>query len=779
MAPTSLQQGYLGLVKRKGVERRFFVLHDDRLEYYRSEGDALDPQKQASKVEMWLARPRRRARRGRIGDQTATLREVAAGDAKAWTAALLSATGQGGEERAAEGEGPAQELGGEGPGAAPGEAAGAAAAQSPAPGAVVHEGPLEVVKGRSAPLRHGVLTGAQFAYYASRDEYLQGAAPRGRAPLVDVTSLRCSTRSGLMAMTVKDYDKVLSFRPRGGNSELEVWASKWKDALALWSGAPMVEQSDDEGHDDPRLKEGTFLVNRSGQVQSRHFVLYSDRMVSWSSKACCDGRDAPTYEFSLSEVDDIEILDNGLDVYLRGTTEPLTLLGPAGQELDAWAEAISRVLEGHGPGEPHGARPVALEPSRPWNALDGPGAAPSSAPQPSVSSGAAATKLFKEGLLGFAEGSGLVWKYCVLEQDHLSAWSDVGAAAARKSPDLVLDISAGGAFRAAGAGFVVTCGKGKVGVHVGADGDLPGWSQALSQAFSAHAFDAESSDKVSAWRPPSRHSHAGPPAPSVGLASGGPSGAAGSSRAAGRQRSRSAEPGGRGTPGWLPACALRAPARRPTLGQVELWADVERRAPKLRRDSSREAPRSMVIQSHGAGADAAVLLHGAAAKFHSGSTPSSGPMRRAAEVDGKSAVQTRDSSAPLLGRSPQTLPGKVTDSGFSTARCLPARAEVGSAAHGWSKISGENRAITTASLVVQGQQPCAPKVTAAGRASPSPPPSGRDRRAVSGKITGASSASPPSGRGAHAIAGKITDASRSGLRGWAARTPAAAVIKCH
>jgi hypothetical protein len=616
-----------------------------------------------------------------------------------------------------------------------------------------------VVKGKSAPLRHGVLTSAQFAYYASRDDYLQGAAPRGRAPLADVTSLRCSTRSGLIAMTVKDYDKVISLRPLGGKPELEVWASRWKDALAFWPGAPAVEQSDDEEDDDSRLKEGTFLVSRGGQVQARHFVLYSDRMVSWPSKACCDSHDAPTHEFSLSEVDDIDVLDNGLDVCLRDAPEPLTLLGPTGQELDAWAETISRVLEERGPGEFRDARPIAVE-CCPWDAQGDQSIVPSTKPRASVSSshGAVDTTFLKEGLLGFAKGKGLVWKYCVLEQDRLSAWSDVGAAAKRKSPDLVLDISASGCFQAAGAGFVVTCGKGKVGVHVGADGDIQGWSQAFSQAFNAHSFDAASPDTVSVWRPPSQYSHVGSPASSVALAGIGQSGTAGGSRVAAPRRSRSVEPGGRGTPGWLPACALHTPTRRPTTGQVELWADVARRSPRLRRDSSKEPPKSMVIKSHGAGAEAAVMLHGATAKFHSGSTPSSGPMRRGAEVDVKSAVQTRDISAPLLGKSPQTLPGKVTDSGFSTARCLLARAEVGSASHGWSKISGENRAIPASSVVVQ-QQPCTPKVTAARRASPSPPPSGRDRRAVSGKIT---------------------DAGRSDMRDrLAARRQAAAAIRCH
>ncbi|CAK0806930.1 unnamed protein product, partial [Prorocentrum cordatum] len=43
--------------------------------------------------------------------------------------------------------------------------------------------------------------------------------------------------------------------------------------------------------------------------------------------------------------------------------------------------------------------------------------------------------------------------------DHLSAWSDMGAAATRKSPDLVLDISSSGGFQAVGAGFVLACGR--------------------------------------------------------------------------------------------------------------------------------------------------------------------------------------------------------------------------------------------------------------------------------------------------------------------------------
>jgi len=133
--------------------------------------------------------------------------------------------------------------------------------------------------------------------------------------------------------------------------------------------------------------------------------------------------------------------------------------------------------------------------------------------------------------------------------------------------------------------------------------------------------------------------------------------------------------------------------------------------------------------------------------------PSSGPMRRGSEADGNSLVQARDSSASLLGKSPQALPGKVTDSGFSTARCLLAWAEVGSAAHNWSKISGENRAITTPSVVVQ-EQPCTLKVTASRSASPSPPPSGSDSRAVPGKISRASSPSPPSSRGARAVSGE-------------------------
>lgn len=749
MAPTSLQQGYLGLVKRKGVDKRFFVLHDGRLEYYRSEGDALDPSKPASKVFAMSTIAVTPQDDGsitlHIGDQTATLREIAAGDAKAWTDALISATGQGAEGEAPAQEEDAQEEAAQASNEKPGEAereaeagwSGAAArraswalaAPGPAADAVIHEAPLEVVKGKSAPLRYGVLTSAQFAYYTSRDEYLRGAAPRGMSPLADVTSLRCSPRSGLMAMTVKDYDKVIGLRPLGGKPELEVWASRWREALAFWPGAPAVDETDDEGSGGPRLKEGTFLVSRGGQVGARHFVLYSDRVVSWPSKACCDGRGAPTHEFSLSEVDDVEVLDNGLDVCLRGATEPLTLLGPTGQELDAWSEAISRILDPLPSTRPH--------PSSPPTAVD--------------------TKFLKEGLLGFAEGSGLVWKYCVLEQDSLSAWSDAGAAAARRSPDLVLDLSAGARFQAVGGGFVVTCGRGKVGVHVGAEGDLHGWSRALSQAFNAHAFGAAPPDAVSVWKPPPQCGHVGSPASAVGPAGGGQGGTAWSSRVAGPRRSRSVDP--RGTPGWLPACALHsAPVRRPTFGQVEIWADVERRSPKLRRDSSREAPKPMVIKSHGAGAEAAAMLHGAVAKFHSGSTPSGGPMRREAEVDGKSAVQTRDSSAPLLGRAPQALSCKVTDSGFSTARCLPARAEVGSAAHGWSKISGENRAIVSSSVVVQ--EPCTPKVTAVRRASPSPPPSGRDRRAVSGKITGASSPSPPSGRGARAFSAKITGAGR-------------------
>jgi hypothetical protein len=220
---------------------------------------------------------------------------------------------------------------------------------------------------------------------------------------------------------------------------------------------------------------------------------------------------------------------------------------------------------------------------------------------------------------------------------------------------------------------------------------------------------------------------------------------------------------------------MQTPTKRPTIGAAELWHEVARKSPKLRShgplDSSEEKAQ-MHITSHGGGAEAATMLHGPQAKFHCGSAPSSGPMRRGGpagvEVAGKSPVQTRDSSAPLLGIPVQVLPGKVTDSGFNTARCFPARAEVGTAP-GWSKISGrhEHRAIAITSVAVQ-EQPCTPKVTTSRRAGSSPPPSVRDRaiasRAVLGKITDVGSPAPPSGKDTRAVLGKITDAGRSDLR---------------
>lgn len=176
-------------------------------------------------------------------------------------------------------------------------------------------------------------------------------------------------------------------------------------------------------------------------------------------------------------------------------------------------------------------------------------------------------------------------------------------------------------------------------------------------------------------------------------------------------------------------------------------------------------------------AEAATAIHGLAAKFCIGSAPSGGPMRRGNEVAGKSPVQMRDSSAPLLGVAPQMIPGKVTDGGYPSSRCITARrAEVGA-----SKISGqhEHRTITITSVAVL-EQPCTPKVTTSRRAGSSPPPSVRERAnargAVLGKITNAGSPAPPSGRDPRAVMGKITDAGRGDLRDQlAARKQAAAV----
>jgi len=373
-----VHEGYLQWQKKKGLEDRYFVLYEDRLEYFTAEVDfslGKEPRGCIATCDIENFTVTDHGFTIRVGgkDQEFVVpegKEDDGDDARAWAQALMARVGSSGGGRLTAEATPA---------GTPAPTLGAATVpQDATPGAIASlcQGSLSVERKGKMVQRYFILLEDRLHYYEDAETAHTGQDPRGCIMLSDI--LRFEEADGSFRLQSRNEKKFLEFHT-ASEQDLAMWVSGWSTALAEQLGEAFVlrngKQQEHRGSSasvasalpapvpaaDPNappdvaaqagaeriLLQGRLGLVKDTKLEPRHFILFTNRFEYYSTEEDYKAGVTPRGQVGLQDVRGFEVASEG-SLVLTLTNREIGLWAATPEVAKSWGEAWAEVLQATG-----------------------------------------------------------------------------------------------------------------------------------------------------------------------------------------------------------------------------------------------------------------------------------------------------------------------------------------------------------------------------------------------------------------------------------------------
>eukprot|EP00929_Paragymnodinium_shiwhaense_P000984 TRINITY_DN101198_c0_g1_i1.p1 TRINITY_DN101198_c0_g1~~TRINITY_DN101198_c0_g1_i1.p1 ORF type:complete len:1402 (+),score=358.06 TRINITY_DN101198_c0_g1_i1:116-4321(+) len=374
-------QGNLGVKRKKGIEPRYFVLYQDRLDYFKSEKEAAGGAQARGRLTLneVVCVEVIKGRDGIDGglsiqlpsDQSLDLIAIEPTDLPPWLQKLKQLIGA--DKFTGDGEG-----GGSSPSQAAASAAGAASSPEAAR-KVIHKGVLSMDRKGKLTDRFFVLWDDCVEYYEDEALFSKGSEPRGRIMLADIIGFQAA--AGLTLAIGLEGRGPLEFRAKA-EKEYQTWVDMFRQRLATQLGAKFVAAGakaagrqqappDVTPPPSPRqptageepIKAGIMSVIKKSKGEQRYMVLWEDRFEYYNSKDDLLSGSDPRCRVPLDQLLGQEWTDSSFSLQLED--RKIQIQGVKPDDIAEWRRAWAQVGGGPASSTVESTPSVKKQPSTP------------------------------------------------------------------------------------------------------------------------------------------------------------------------------------------------------------------------------------------------------------------------------------------------------------------------------------------------------------------------------------------------------------------------------
>lgn len=213
-------------------------------------------------------------------------------------------------------------------------------------GRILWQSMLEVQSNKSGEWQYFALYDDSLSSFMTPNDLVEGREPRKKIPHERIKLLELSSNS--FTLHFHDGGK-LALRVGTEPGIMQAWVTAWRHipginfvGVSNTQANRLLRPQPAGGLGEDPLLQGNLDLERSDHVETRYFVLYADRLMSFrSAKACREG-DRPKYNFRLAAVQDIKVFHTGF--FLQHNDVSYRLHARPGKDFETWKSSLNRVF---------------------------------------------------------------------------------------------------------------------------------------------------------------------------------------------------------------------------------------------------------------------------------------------------------------------------------------------------------------------------------------------------------------------------------------------------